>query len=223
MVRIYLASIVIAITSLCAITSAAPKDEPAQTGNCLMFVTHNIANPGANFFLYESIGGKRVMFRKGDVLAYDIYLAKSNPEPCGGIDVETLSNSLRDSNAADQNGLSAHPHTSLPQAVGHWYHREIPLDSLDGQRSRTWTVVSEGDARSVYVQFFDHIFIKRADGSRMVIYNGGNPGKHEIVRREGYSRVVVLQAVPRSEILDGVNLPALCRPAGENFSPLRAT
>ena len=76
-----------------------------------MFVTRNISNPGPNFYLYYTFSVKRVDFRKrGCAREYDIYLAKFNPVPCGGIDITTLSDTLRDTQVTDQNQLQeAHP------------------------------------------------------------------------------------------------------------------
>jgi alpha-mannosidase len=202
LVRTGIAFLFIAVCSLSAF--AADTTKPA--GTCLMFVARNISNPGPNFFLYYAFSGKRVDFRKGDVLEYDIYLAKSNPVPCGGIDIDTLSDSLRDLGVTDQNQLSAHPATNLPAAVGHWYHREIPLDKLAGERARNWAVAAEGDIRGTYVQFFDHILVKHADGSQTIVYDGGPPAMHRILQKEGYSQAVVLKPVDRVAVKANVDL-----------------
>jgi alpha-mannosidase len=182
-----------------------------------MFVTRNISNPGPNFFLYYAFAGRRVDIRNGDVLAYDIYLAKSNPEPCGGIDFDTLSGNLRDSGATDQNGLSAHPNTDLPQAVGHWYHREISLDKLAGQRARDWTAGAEGDSRGTYVQFFDNVEIKHSDGTRTVIYQNGPPKQHRIAQKEGYSKSVILRSVDRGDVKDNADLSSFVDTETQQF------
>jgi alpha-mannosidase len=212
--RIRFAVLCITMCSLCAL--GADTTRPNDT--CLMFVARNISNPGPNFFLYYAFSGKRVDFRKGDVLEYDIYLSKSNPLPCGGIDVETLSDSLRDSQVTDQNGLSAHPNTNLPQAMGHWYHRQIPLDKLAGQRARRWSVAAEGDTRGTYVQFYDHVVVQHANGSQTVIYSGGPAGMHEVLRKEGYSKSVILRPVDRAAVKDNVDLNSFVDAEVRQFS-----
>ena len=84
--------LVVAIVVLQAASSRATEKKAEDT--CLMFVTRNISNPGPNYFLYYAFSNRRVDIRKGDLLEYDIYLGKSNPEPCGGIDIETLEGNL---------------------------------------------------------------------------------------------------------------------------------
>src|SRR4051794_34507389 len=102
-------------------TSSAPAaNAPAGGGDtCLMFAARNISNPGANLYLYYTFSTKNVDLKKGDVLGYDLYLAKSTPSPAGGIDFDTGNGrDLRDSKAQDQDKLLAHPGTDLPKAVG---------------------------------------------------------------------------------------------------------
>lgn len=173
---------------------------------CLMFVARNISTPGDNFFLYEKFSNRRMKIKKGDVLEYDIYLAQSNPIAGGAIDIETNSGNLRDSGSMDQNGLLAHPDTILKQAVGKWYHREIPLDKLAGQRAQQWSIAAEGDARGTYIEFFDNVLVKHTDGSSTVIYANGRAPAHQILMKNGYSKSVVLKPVARAEVADNVDL-----------------
>lgn len=196
--------LIFAVTILPAANTRAQQNSSKDT--CLLFVARNISSSGPNYFLYYTFSNKRVDIRKGDVLKYDIYLSKSNPEPCGGIDIETLEVNLRDSGATDQNNLSAHPNTSLEPAIGHWYHREISLDKLVGQRARRWILGAEGDARGTYVQFVDNVLIARADGTKAEIYTNGPPTAHQVAMKEGYSKEVLLKPVPRAVVKDNVDL-----------------
>ena len=63
-----------------------------------------------------AIAGGGGIRAKGDALEYDIYLYAANPEPAGGIDIETDKANLRDSHSVDQDKHDVHGHTPLPQA-----------------------------------------------------------------------------------------------------------
>src|SRR4051794_5944458 len=191
--------LLLAVAMFAQHASAAPAND-----NCLMFAAANLAKGAGNFYVYCTFAHKRVELHKGDVLEYDIYLSDKNPIPGGGIDFETdRGQSLRDSKAVDQNQLRAHGDAKLKAAVGQWLHRKIALDPLAGQSAVKWNVNFEGDKLGAYVQFVDHVIVRRADGTTINVYDGGAlPAKIDIPSREGYSRYFTLRAVDRSKFSD---------------------
>src|SRR3954470_14049398 len=110
---------------------------------CLMFAASNIAKGGGNFYVYRAFSEQKLDFAAGDVMEYDVFLYAKNPQPVGGIDIDTTDGGfLRDSSTAiDQNKLRAHGDTQLERAKGKWYHRKIPLDALKGKHAARWNVV----------------------------------------------------------------------------------
>jgi alpha-mannosidase len=178
----------------------------AADDTCLMFAARNIAKGGGNFYIYKSFSNEKLAIAKGDVLQYDVYLFKGNPQSGGGVDFDTNRANLRDSHSEDQNQIDAHNGREMKPAEGKWYHRKIPLDKLAGQETVRWNVVCEGDPAGTYVQFIDNVVVAHADGSRKVIYENGEPAKIDYVHKEGYSQHYVLKAVPRATIADGANL-----------------
>jgi alpha-mannosidase len=189
--------------------AAAAALQPSPD-TCLMFAASNISDGQANFHVYCALADKRIDIRPADVLEYDLYLHRSNPAAGGGIDIDTDRANLRDSGARDQNGQRAHADENLePHASGKWYHRRIALDKLAGQQTRRWNVVFEGDKPGEYCQFIDNVVVVHADGSRDVIYDGGEPSGRRRVSREGFSQQVLLKPVPRDAIVDGADLTQL--------------
>src|SRR3954454_23993163 len=147
------------LTSTCpAATAATPTtkdDGPRSSASCLMFVARNLARGGGNFYIYQTFSREKLDLKKGDVLEYDIYLAQANPEPVGGIDLDTEKANLRDTGAVDQAGVRAHGNSALTAAVGKWHHRRIPLDALVNQAAHRWTINFEGDKPGTYARFVD--------------------------------------------------------------------
>jgi alpha-mannosidase len=198
-------AVLVAIFVLVSSTRAAPATAPSAD-TCLMAVARNLANGGGNFFLYATFSTQRLAIQPADVLEYDVYLDKANPQPVGGVDVDTGRGNLRDSGAVDQNSLRAHGDTDLRRAVGHWYHRTIPLKALEGQRVRRWNVQFEGDAGGTYAQFIANIRVARGDGSAVPIEFDFKPADPQVPMKEGYSRYLLLKTIERSRITDGVDL-----------------
>jgi alpha-mannosidase len=186
------------------------QTKPQDT--CLMFGANNLANGGGNFFIYCTFSRAKFALRAGDVLEYEVYLNPTNPVVGGGIDFDTDKANLRDSRSDDQSGINAHADAHLEPAKGKWYHRKIKLDKLAGQETRKWSIVFEGDAGGAYAQFIDNVAIVHGDGSRDVVYDNGEAPENPSSGREGYSRQVLLKAIPRSQITDGIDLmPVLAR------------
>ncbi|HZZ44182.1 MAG TPA: glycoside hydrolase family 38 C-terminal domain-containing protein [Tepidisphaeraceae bacterium] len=195
---------IVSLAAAAALCSTYAKGADASADTCLMFAARNISNPGPNFYLYYTFSNQGLDIKKGDVLEYDIYLSPTNPMAGGGIDFDTTGNvSLRDTQSEDQNHLRAHPNTSLPQATGHWYHREISLEKLVGRHATKWNLAAEGDQRGGYIQFFDNIDVAHADGTKSVIYDNGEPAARAMAQKEGYSQTVLLKPVDRALIKDG--------------------
>jgi alpha-mannosidase len=197
-----------------AIVGLAPAPMNSQADDhdtCLMFAAKNIAKGSGNFYCYVQFSDQQVTLRKGDKLEYDIYLSRSNPEPKGGIDFNLGGTSLRGSGAVDQNNIRAHGDGSLPQAFGKWYHRVISLPQFPDQSTSSWNVQFESDLPGSFVLFLDNVAIVHADGSRITIYDGGQPAKRQMDIHEGYSQIFVLRPLPRSQVVDGADLTDLIR------------
>lgn len=204
-----LASVVLALATCGVSTYAAEAPVGAAGGGdtCLMFAARNISKPGANFYLYYTFSTKGVEIRKGDVLEYDLYVAKSNPSAAGGIDFDTDNGAnLRDSHSEDQNRVAAHPNTAVTQASGHWYHRTINLDKMAGRHATKWNLVAEGDERGGYIQFVDNVVVTHADGTKETVYDNGEPAARAMAQKEGYSQSILLKPVGRASIKDDADM-----------------
>jgi alpha-mannosidase len=202
----------ISIIAICLFTQlAAAPSTTAPIDSCLIFAARNLAKGEGNFYLYCSFSDQKVKIAAGDVLEYDVYLDPANPMPRGGIDIDVDGNhkSLRDTPAVDQNNLRAHGDADLSSASGKWYHRKIALEPIAGRTTRSWRLVFEADKPGRYIQFLDNVIINRADGSRVVIYENGNPARRVVQGKEGYSQHVLLTSVPREQIADGKDVASL--------------
>jgi alpha-mannosidase len=184
----------------------AGKPEPAAR-TCLLLVGSCLAN-GGNSYLYQQFSNAKLKVQAGDVLQYEVFLAGSNPNPKGGLDIEGGGISLRDSGTNDANGLRTHGDALLEQARNHWLTRRIPLEKLAGREMGAWSMVFEGDDPGVYVQYLDNVVVIHPDQTQTVIYGGGPAAANATHLRNGYSARVLLQTVPRQEIVAG---PALDR------------
>jgi hypothetical protein len=84
------------------------------------------------------------------VFEYDIFVPTTSTNCSGAVDLElagTGTTSLRDSGAADQNGVGVHPATYLGDyASGRWYHRKINIpSSIQNKSINAVTLALEGD------------------------------------------------------------------------------
>ena len=195
----------------CAVT-AAFVSQPALAADtsgdtALLCIATNIARGAGNFYLYVTFSNKHVPVAEGDTLEYDVFLAPSCPAASGGVDVALEGcPALRDSGATDQQGVRAHGKADLKAALGRWYHRSIPLDSVKGFTTTAFNIQFEGDVAGAYAQAVDNVVITHADGSREVIYQDGPPPVNALALKEGYSKYCTLTAVPREQVQSG---PAL--------------
>jgi alpha-mannosidase len=175
-----------------------------KSHTCLGIVSSNLAKGPDNFYGYYRFSDKKLLFKKGDVLVYDIFLDPKSPILKGGIDID-LSGALamREHDFVDQNGIPAHGDGILTPAAGKWYTRRIALNTLSGLEAVSWNLVFEGDADGQYAQFVDDVHIERADGSRTNIYEGGMPHLHEVAFTNGYSNQPLIADVPRADVRAG--------------------
>lgn len=128
-----------------------------------------------NSFLRYCISQSQWAVKKGDVLEYEIFIPKQNPEKNGGIDLlgEDEKTRLGACKAVDQNGAAADPAATLDAAVDKWYARQIPLDQLEGKTIRQAALVIEGELPGVYALFVDNVRIRHADQTVTVLYENG--------------------------------------------------
>lgn len=187
------------VSMLCAVALLSPQNQPKDT--CLAYVNRNLAKGNGNWYGYYTFSRQKVTFKAGDVLSYEVFLDPKNPLPKGGIDIDfNQSDALRDRGATDQNGVRAHGDGLLPDAVGKWYLRKIPLDSVAGRISETWNLVFEGDADGRYVQFVDNVMVLHQDGTKTVIYENGPPAMRAEAFHAGYSIHPALHFADRSKV-----------------------
>lgn len=201
------------LAALALAALALPHAAPAQPGGedtCLLFVAKNISNGNGNLYIYYVFSEKPLKIEAGDVLEYDVFLYPQQPAPLGGIEINFADGAnLRDSGAKDQNGIGSHGGNALPQAVGQWHRREIDLGGRAGLTTRTWDFVCEGDAPGLYIQFIDNVAVRRADGTRVAIYDNGPPPANRMDWKEGYSQSAVLRPVPRARVATGTALDGI--------------
>ncbi|MBS1723933.1 MAG: alpha-mannosidase [Armatimonadetes bacterium] len=166
-------------------------------GDCLAYVTTNLAKGNGNWYSYYTFANKAVTVKTDDTLVYTIYLDKANPEAKGGVDAEFTDggDALRDLGAVDQEGVRAHGDGILNQALGHWYTRHIPLKAATGRTTADWQVVEEADRDGKFVQYVKDVYVLHGDGSKTVVYGGGKPSKRELSVHAGYTQYPVLVVV----------------------------
>jgi hypothetical protein len=139
----------------------------------------------------------------GDKLVYDVLIPNDSTLNAGAVDFEGITDaagggSLRDSDAKDQYGLSAHPATDLSKAKntdnsaafarGKWLHREIPLTAQEGGTIGTFLIAfDEHDtthmtdvcpvdtANGKVIAYFRNINIVGSDGTvKLALYAGAD-------------------------------------------------
>jgi hypothetical protein len=163
-----------------------------------------------NAYLYLKISSQKVTLKKGDALHYDLFLPEDQSEAKGGIDITFADGSnLRDSGAADEDGVPAHPAAPVEDAVGSWCSRTIDLSDLEGRTSEIWDVAFEQDARGVYIFFIANVYIRHKDGSKTVIYDGGTPPEKAVHLSNLYDKDPVVVPVPRAKVKAGAELKKL--------------
>lgn len=177
---------------------------------CLVFVSRNLAKGDSNWFTYYTISEKPVKLRKGDKLAYDIFLDPHNPIAKGSVDFDVDSGEdLRDSHSEDSEGLRSHGDTVLEKAIGKWLHREILLDKLAGKTTTQWNLNFEGDPDGRYMLAVDNIKVVHADGTAEVIYEGGKPPVNKLVNASGYTKFPAWKVVDKDQVGEGKDLEPL--------------
>jgi len=158
-----------------------------------------------------------VVIRTGDVLEYEVFLAPSCPSPSGGLDVQFRDNPClcRAANRSlkDQNGVSVHGNGPLKEAIGAWYSRRIALDPVASWETEDWEFVFHGEEPGTYVQFLDNIAIAHADGTRTSVYEDGPPGDVDVLYSNGYSKTILIDAVPRARVQGGADVEEVVAPA----------
>jgi alpha-mannosidase len=177
----------------------------------LLFASQNLAKGNGNWFTYYQISDLAITISAGDVLHYEVYLDPKCPVAKGGVDCEFTDGGagFRDLRAVDQNGIRSHSDGQIPQAVGKWYTRHIPMDAARGRTTRSWTLVFEGDPDGRYVQFVDNIYVSHKDGSRTLIYENAQPNAKLLLSASGYTRKPLCTTVDRSKIRDGADVEPL--------------
>lgn len=193
--------------------AAEPAKRPKTDNSCMMVMATNIAKGEGNFFLYYQFSRKQVLFRKGDVLEYDLLLADSCPSPKGGLDVQFEQHpplyDAANKGVTDQNEITVRGDALLTCALGKWYHREIPMDFAAGWQSGSWQVAFEGDEPGTYVQFLADVRVRGGDGKVTDIKCGSNPRVNRIQRKEGYSLAAVAKPVSRDDLASSESIRRL--------------
>src|SRR4051812_42228429 len=95
------ARLLLSMLLLLAASTARAARAAGAADTCLMFAASNIAKGGGNFYVYRAFSEQKLEFAGGDVMEYDVYLYAKNPQPVGGVDVDTTDGRfLRDGSTA---------------------------------------------------------------------------------------------------------------------------
>jgi len=144
----------------------------------------------ANKYAYWEFNDQAYTIQSGDYFEYDVKYANFTFCPGFAADLQfTDGSTLRDSNAFDQNGYSAHPSTNIQRHTANmWYHRKIRIpDSLIGKTIAKWIVAYETDAGNDFTTgFLDNVRITNGAGSvQMIGYADGHPARNNEMYRSG--------------------------------------
>ena len=127
-------------------------------------------------YTYVDIWAGDMLIEEGMFLEFQVRMFSGNPTFRGTVDLHTSDDAnLRDSETADQNGLSAHPDTDLSQyARNGWYHRTISLDALAGKTLDGAMIATESKDHSggMFRVYVDNIQITDSDYALLTIYSG---------------------------------------------------
>lgn len=178
---------------------------------CIAYVNQNLAKGNGNFFSYFQISDQRITVQPGDTLVYSVLLDPKGPIAKGSVDIDFVDdgNPLRDSGLDDQNGIRAHGDGLLTPAVGKWYTRRIGLDAQQGRTTRSWTLAFEGDLNGRYAMFVDDVYIERKDGTKVFVYQNGEPPLHVVDNVSGYSTKPTCVSIDKSSVVENANLDDL--------------
>ena len=177
---------------------------------CLVFVSRNLAKGDSNWFTYFAISEKRLKLNSGDKLSYDIFLDPKNPVAKGALDIELdEGDPLRDRKLIDTDGNLVHGDTVLNAASGHWLHRTINLNEINGRTAIRWDVNFEGDREGRYMMAIDNIKVTHTDGSIDVVYDGGKPSSTKLEQTSGYTKFPAWRVADKATIDDPKSLEAL--------------
>jgi alpha-mannosidase len=178
--------------------------------DCFMFVSRNLAKGDSNWFTYFTISEKKVKFRTGDKLEYDIFLDPHNPIAKGALDFDLdEGDPFRDRNIDDTTGKRGHGDTVLEAASGHWLHRTFLLNPIQGRTSTKWTVNFEGDRDGRYMLAIDHIKVVHSDRTVDAVYDGGKPEVTKLDNSSGYTKFPAWRVVDKAAIDAGKDFEAL--------------
>ena len=182
----------------------------SDADTCFMFVSRNLAKGDSNWFTYFTISEKKIKFRVGDKLEYDIFLDPHNPVAKGAVDFDLDDGDpFRDRHIDDTTGKRGHGDTVLDAASGHWLHREFNLDSINGRSSTRWSVNFEGDRDGRYMLAVDHIKVIHSDGTAEAVYDGGKPDVAKLDNSSGYTKFPTRSIIDRAEIAEGKDFEPL--------------
>ena len=124
--------------------------------------------------VYVDIWKGSIPIEEGMFLEFQMAMFSGNPTFQGSVDLHTSDGgNLRDSGAADQNGVNAHPAADLSEfARDQWYHRKISLDALAGKTiDGVMMATDSNDHRSgIFRLYVDNIQITKGDGVVEAIY-----------------------------------------------------
>lgn len=192
----------------------ASRPTSAAGETCLVLSAENLVSDKGNWYIYIEISNKAYTIQTGDRLEYDIFVPAVNPLLKGGIDIDLsrggklpgdLANRpwARDAGIKDQNGLTLHGDAILSPAKDQWYHRVFDLAPIVTTKSQRWSVVFEGDSPGRYVQMLDNIRVTHDGKTVCSIYENGRAPEITVQGAEGYSRNVLIAAVPRERTMNG--------------------
>jgi PKD repeat protein len=134
--------------------------------------TYNEAN--VHGYAYVDIWRGSAPIEAGQFLEFQVAMFSGNPVFSGTVDLHTSDGStLGDSDAKDQNDVSAHPSADLSEyARDKWYHRKIPLDALAGKTLDGVMIATYGDEHKagLFRIYVDNIQITDGEHILTAIY-----------------------------------------------------
>ena len=123
---------------------------------------------------YIDIWKGSILVEAGMFLQFQVTMFPGNPTFQGSVDLHTSDGgNLRDSGAADQNDVSAHPSADLSEyARGKWYNRKISLDALAGKTIDGVMIATDSSehAAGIFRVYVDNIQITNNERILEAIY-----------------------------------------------------
>ena len=143
-------------------------------GSAILALQATYDEADAHGHAYVDIWTGSIPVGEGMFLEFQMAMFSGNPAFQGSVDLHTTDGAnLRDSGAADQNGVNAHPAADVSEfARDQWYHRKISLDALAGKTIDGVMMATDSNdhGAGVFRLYVDNIQITNGEGVLAAIY-----------------------------------------------------